>query len=714
MPLIVFGLGSYLTGLLAGFSVPVAICLFIAICMIIAGALLGGARLAMMGLLAGVAAFVAHVERSADADCGRRALGKQSILVRLDDAAAPGAYVRGQIARCSSRVAIAVERGRAEAGSLALVRGDPLPSARGIVIQRATIEMRSAAGLLARWRTAAGNGIDRVFLDDAALSRALLIADMRGLSPELRDRFAIAGMAHILSISGLHVGLIAVALELVLELCAIDRRRAALISLSTIALYVAVIGLPAPAVRSAVMLGATIVSRLIQRPTSAWAVLALGAVQPVWTPQVVTDLGYQLSVLGVAALIAASKLTARLRLSALPRWARTLVAGMIATSVATLASAPLVAWTFGRVSVIAPISNLFAAPIIGLAQPMLFLGMVLAPVTPVARWVGDATHPLLAALESVAALSASIPNAALTVAPTPGTAVIAGTACAAILVACASREWIRPALVAALSIVALVWKPIAPSGAALAELHMIDVGQGDAVGLRTPHGRWILFDAGRGWATGDAGRSTVIPYITRRGGTLDMFVLSHPHTDHVGGAATVIQALHPSRYVDAGFPGSADAYRASLIAARANHTRWVRAHPGDSLEVDGVMITFLAPDSVWTAALTDPNLASVVTLVRVGDVRMLLTGDAEDAEEAWLMDHERDQLSADVLKVAHHGSSTSTSAPFLEAVNPRLALVSVGAGNSYGHPNAETLRSIAAAGAQVLRTDRMGSIVART
>jgi competence protein ComEC len=714
MPLIVLALGAYLTGLLAGFTIPVAVALFVAGAAILAGSILGLARLATMGLLAAAGAFIAYTDRVGDADCVRRALVMDTFLVRLDDAAGPGAYVRGQLARCDARIALAVERGRAAAGSTVLVRGEPLPSARGILVQRATLEVQSSAGVLARWRTAAGDAIDRVFRSDAPLSRALLIADMRGLSPELRDRFATAGMAHILSISGLHVGLIAVALELVLQLCSVNRRRAALLSLSTITLYVAVIGFPAPAVRSAVMLGATIVSRLAQRPTSPWAVLALGAVQPVWAPPIVTDLGYQLSVLGVAALIAASKLTQRFTLSTLPRWGRSLVVAMVATSVATLASAPLVAWTFGRVSVIAPISNLFAAPIIGLAQPMLFLGMVLAPILPVARWVGDAVHPLLAALDSVAAVSASIPNAALTTTPSPWSAVVAGIACTAILVACASRDWTRPALIAAASIAALVWKPLAPSETALVELHMIDIGQGDAIGLRTAHGRWVLFDAGRGWATGDAGRATVIPYIARRGGTLDMFVLSHPHTDHVGGAASVIRALHPARYVDAGFPGSADAYRASLLAARSMHTRWQRAHPGDSVDVDGVMITFLAPDSAWTAALTDPNLASVVTLVRVGDVRILLTGDAEGPEEDWLVEHERDRLPADILKVAHHGSSTSTTPAFLAAVQPRLALVSVGAGNSYGHPNGEILRGIAAAGAQVLRTDRVGSIVART
>jgi competence protein ComEC len=386
----------------------------------------------------------------------------------------------------------------------------------------------------------------------------------------------------------------------------------------------------------------------------------------------------------------------------------------VATSIATIASAPLVAWTFGRVSIIAPLSNLVAAPVIGLAQPMLFVGMVLSPATPIARWVADATHPLLAALDGVARYSASIPHAALTVAPSPVGAVLAAVACGALIVACAKRDWVGSACVAALAIALLVWRPLAPSRESLTELHMIDVGQGDAVALRTPHGRWVLFDAGRGWATSDAGRATVIPYVARRGGTLDMFVLSHPHTDHVGGAASVIRSLHPARYVDAGFPGAAEAYRKSLAAARDVRTRWTRVHPGDSVDVDGVMITFLAPDSVWTASLTDPNLASVVTLVRVGDVRILLTGDAEGPEEAWLLEHQRSRLSADVLKVAHHGSSTSTTPEFLDAVRPRVALVSVGAGNTYGHPNANRLRSIAAAGAQVLRTDRLGTIVART
>jgi competence protein ComEC len=127
-----------------------------------------------------------------------------------------------------------------------------------------------------------------------------------------------------------------------------------------------------------------------------------------------------------------------------------------------------------------------------------------------------------------------------------------------------------------------------------------------------------------------------------------------------------------------------------------------------------VVIRFLAPDSAWTTSLTDPNLASTVALVQVDRVRFLLVGDAEAAEEDWLLAQGPELLRADVLKVGHHGSATSSSDAFLDAVHPRLALVSVGAGNTYGHPSAEVLRALSARSAQVLRTDRAGTVVIRT
>ena len=125
-------------------------------------------------------------------------------------------------------------------------------------------------------------------------------------------------------------------------------------------------------------------------------------------------------------------------------------------------------------------------------------------------------------------------------------------------------------------------------------------------------------------------------------------------------------------------------------------------------------VEFLAPDSAWTVALSDPNEASAVVRVRYGAMRFILTGDAERGEEQWLLHYADTALGADVLKVGHHGSSTSSTASFVDAVAPRVALVSVGAGNTYGHPSPEVMRRLAEGGATVLRTDQLGSIVLRT
>src|SRR6185312_2793945 len=294
-----------------------------------------------------------------------------------------------------------------------------------------------------------------------------------------------AGLAHILAIAGLHIGIIAVALELALRLTGMPRPRAMLAATGGVICYVLFIGAPIPAIRSVTMLATLRASQLAQRPSSRWAIVALGAAQPVFAPRAALEVGYQLSVVGVTSMIAASRLAHRAGVHRLPRWLRESAAIMVGTTVVTICSAPIVAWVFGRVSLVAPLSNVVATPLIALAQPMIMLGLVAAPI-----------HPLAA------------------------------------LVACVSAAWQRPAAFAALAAALLVWLPLRPERSGLVELHMIDVGQGDAIALRTPHGHWVLFDAGRAWRGGDAGRASVIPYLGRRGGgPLDLFVLSHPHTD---------------------------------------------------------------------------------------------------------------------------------------------------------------------------------------
>lgn len=630
--------------------------------------------------------------------------------------------------------------------------------------------------LLRSWRGTLGTHIDANFRSRAPLVRALLIADQDGIDHAVRDQYADAGLVHMLSVSGMHVAIIASALLTLGGMLRVPRQWLEPAALALVCAYVLLLGAPAPAVRSAIMLAVVTLSARWQRPVHEWTALALGALVPTHNPLVVSDLGYQLSVSGMAALVAARATRRRWR-----HWAREesikqrrrfshragnthvgeraqqrlreivvrmahwrgirgwLVAECLTGVVATVVTAPLIAWTFGRISMVAPLTNLAAAPIVGVLQPALFLAlawaMLCAGWPAVAIWLPDATQPLMAALDALAAWAARLPFAVWPVAPSLAVAVGAGLTLALLVRSTASRAGTHDAtrwrLGAAMAACATLWWAAADAQGAIQaitarlgwpnrthhvlELHMLDVGQGDAVALRTPRGRWVLVDAGPRWQGGDAGRRTVVPHLRRRGGELALFVLSHAHDDHAGGAASVVQALRPRLWWESAWVGTSPGYREALSRVQQQRLRWQRVRPGQSLTLDGVHFDVLAPDSTWTAAQHDANETSVVLRVRYGAHRLLLTGDAEGEEEAWLLSqYAPDDLKADVLKVGHHGSRTSSSPALLDAVAPRVALASLGAGNRYGHPALETLEAFFGRGVPLLRTDLEGVIVVRS
>lgn len=572
------------------------------------------------------------------------------------------------------------------------------------------------AGVLDRWRARTGAAIDSLYGERAPVVRALLIADTRQLPRDLRDRYAAAGLVHVLSISGLHVAIIAGAVLLGLQAARLPRAPARWLAALVTAAYVVAIGAPPPALRSGTMLAAQTLGWALQRPVSPWATLALGALVPLLVdPRTVLDLGWQLSVAGFASVVAAGVCIKRDFPARLRGWRRRAAADVLVSTMAAFASAPLVAWHFGRVSLVAPASNLVAAPVVAVMQPALFLSLALAPIRPLARIVADGAGVLVGLLDVIATLASRLPGAAPVIAPSLSAALLAGVASTCVVAAAAARrDRMRWAVGAAASAAACAWWALIPAPRGGLEVHLVDVGQGDAIAIRSPRGRWLVVDAGGGRTSGDAGRRVLVPYLRRRGGDVALFVMTHPHDDHVGGAPALIDQLRPDDVRDAAFAGTSPAYREALVAARDAGVPWHRIHPGDSLDVDGVVATFLAPDSAWTAALSDPNLASAVVRIRFGAFRALLTGDAEAPEEAWLLARDPAALRADVLKVAHHGSATSTTPAWLDAVSPSVALVSVGAGNRYHHPSPGVVAALAAHHASVVRTDLLGSIVVRT
>ena len=212
-------------------------------------------------------------------------------------------------------------------------------------------------------------------------------------------------------------------------------------------------------------------------------------------------------------------------------------------------------------------------------------------------------------------------------------------------------------------------------------------------------------------AASDAGERVVAPYLRRRGGEVAALILSHPHADHIGGAASLLGRLPVATVWDGGFVQGSAVYASVLAAARSRGVAWRPARLGQAIEIDGVRLTVLAPDAKGVTGARNANEASVVVMAEYRGVRLLLTGDAEQGEEDRLRGHFGSRLRADILKVGHHGSATSSTAPFLDAVAPRLALISVGDGNRYGHPSPSVLTALGRRRTTVLRTDDDGSIV---
>src|ERR1051326_2199304 len=208
MPLIAVAVVAYASGLLGGFGFGSSVTGILGLTAIALGALHRGLIVVAGGAAIAAGALVAGTNRLSEIECERGIAGAFSWRLVVEERAAPGAFVRAHAADCSTTLGLAVESGRAEAGSTVIARGDITPGQRGYVVRHAKLVATGGPDWVTRWRARATAAFDRVFPMDAPLARALLVADMRELSPEIRDRYAAAGLAHMLSISGLHVGII--------------------------------------------------------------------------------------------------------------------------------------------------------------------------------------------------------------------------------------------------------------------------------------------------------------------------------------------------------------------------------------------------------------------------------------------------------------------------------------------------------------------------
>lgn len=574
---------------------------------------------------------------------------------------------------------------------------------------------RGVSGLLARLhrgasaRLAAGlEGASDAERRSAVFAAALLLGETAELTPATVSAFRDGGVAHVLAISGLHVGLLALGLAFALRplRLRVAVRDATLLA-ATLA-FAAFTGGRAPVLRAALMIGLYLAARLLGRPTSPAQVLGLSAVVLLLAdPSSLFDVGFLLTYAAVFGIAALGPLFARPLRERLPA---PLADGIAATLGAELCVFPIQATVFHVIPFVALLSNLVVVPLAGL---FLFVAALLFPLLlagPVAA--AFALGPLALLSEAIFGLLHLLDGlGAVRVVPTP---LFAEAVLLALLLAAAgtlrARRPRRAAFTGALALVFLAAaRPSAAERPGEARLVALDVGQGDSFLLVTDAGRILVDGGGTFDAAYEFGRARLLPRLAALGTvSFDAVVLSHPHPDHSRGLLAALKLLPVGRlYLPRGTPRNP--FLDELLAAAGRAGVPVEAlGAGDLFAAAGVDFEVLHPGPE-TYARSPENNGSLVLAVRLGSRRVLLTGDIEAAAEADLVARRAD-LSADVLKVAHHGSRTSTTPAFLARVSPRLALVGVGRRNRFGHPGTAVMERLAGAGARVFRTDRHGDV----
>jgi len=585
----------------------------------------------------------------------------------------------------------------------------------------------------------------------AALLTGILLGVETGIPADLMEAFSATGTTHIIAISGFNISIIS-GLFSSLSTRLFGKRRAMPVAIAGIIIYTILVGASAAVVRAAIMGCLYVIATHYGRQTDALTSLMAAAVlMTLCDPQTLWDLGFQLSFAATLGLIIYTpplqrwfekQLSRMLAPGAAKKVVGMLNEALIVTLAAQITTMPIIVYHFRRLSLITLLSNFFVLP----AQPGVMLwgglatiaGLIWLPLGQVLGWIA---WLFLTYTIRVVEITARIPYASLKlghVSPIP-IWLYYGLLAGATLI---SRQgpsrlkslWrsmvarLRPhrtsrsnspkparlstkLLIAGLTAIAiLVWAAVAclPDG----KLHVVffDVGEGDAIFIETPNGQQILVDGGPNPTTLISALGRRMPFWDH---SLDLVILTHADEDHIAGLVPILERYRVGQVLDSGYEHDNPMYKRWLELVSEKEIPVYLARAGMRVATgDGVRLTVLHPGpELMRYTEADSNNNSVVVHLVMGQVSFLLTGDIEESAEGKLVTSGQ-ELTSTVLKVAHHGSNTSSSSGFLRAVNPKLAVISVGADNRFGHPSPQVLERLEnlVGKERILRTDEQGTI----
>ena len=548
------------------------------------------------------------------------------------------------------------------------------------------------------------------------LLSALILGDKSEVEPSIRESFAETGVIHVLAVSGLHVGYVLIILLLFKNMFRLPWGWDRIIVIIGLFFFVLLTGGKASVVRASIMAGLYVLAPVVNRQVNIWNIIGAAAfVILCINPLDLMDLGFQLSFLAVASIVffynwLNANLPEKLRIQNIEHKSIRFVWGLFMVSFAAqIGTLPLTSFVFGKIPVIALIANVFIVPLIGLLVGIGFAILFLGWLPGAGFAFGNTAWLLGNIITSMTHFFSSVPYGSFKLSFTPFYIVIYILILFTIIMFYNTKG--RKYSLINLMIISniLVWKWAIDTNKM--DVIFMDVGQGDAALVILPNDKTMLIDAGQRNQFDDMGSEVVLPvlnYLNIK--KLDWVVMSHPHSDHIGGIVSIIDEVEIDTLWDSFIPYKSWTYNTIINTANSRQIVIVRPKQGQFVKLsENAFIEFFAPDSVFAANERNVNNASIVFKLSYGATCVLFTGDLEQEGDQYLMQYNH-MLNADVLKVAHHGSITSSTASLLDLIQPELAVISVGRNNKFNHPSQIVMDRFKERNIQIHRTDYQGAL----